>query len=85
MSDEISFAQMEVAVAAWKLEEQILTRATDNVRIKHQRKGQALMNALKIEAPDLYEIISGSMIDCFHDDSKVTLVMVELGFVRRHF
>lgn len=34
------------------------------------RKGQAWMNALGAVAPDLYEIVTGTDADCFHNDAK---------------
>jgi hypothetical protein len=36
-----------------------------------QRPGQARMNALREVAPDLYEIVTGTDADCFHQDAKI--------------
>lgn len=38
---------------------------------KHQRAGQAYMNALFEVNRRLYDIISGTESDCFYDDTKI--------------
>lgn len=36
-----------------------------------QRKGQAWMNALGVNAPYLYIKVHDTEADCFHDDSRI--------------
>jgi len=36
-----------------------------------QRRGQAWMNALAVEAPSIWLEITGTEADCFSDDSRV--------------
>lgn len=76
---------MTVNTDANKLERRIVEEAHQNYTMYRQRKGQALMNALRTEAPELYEIISGTPADCFYRDEKVSLVMDELGFKTKIF
>lgn len=76
---------MTINARAIEEENRVLKVAGEFMRTGEQRPGQALMNALRYESPELYEIISGSLIDCFYDDSKVPAVMKELGYNRRLF
>lgn len=36
-----------------------------------QRKGQALMNALGYVAPELYDMVTGTLADCFYRDDRI--------------
>lgn len=53
-------------------------RYDHNLRDKGQRRGQARMNTLRLIAPDLYQIVTGTDADCFYDDSKTTAFDVEV-------
>ncbi|MBC8437154.1 hypothetical protein H8D85_02400 [bacterium] len=44
---------------------------------KHQRPGQAYMNALFIIKPGLYSQLTETENDCFYDDNKI------INFIRR--
>jgi len=44
---------------------------------KHQRAGQAYMNALFIIREDLYKQLAETEDDCFYDDSKI------INFIRK--
>lgn len=49
-------------------------------QVKGQRKGQAMMNALRVTAPPLYDEASGSLtLDCFYNDSKIPALREWLG------
>lgn len=37
------------------------------------REGQALMNALNLCHPGVYEAITGTDADCFYDDSRIPI------------
>jgi hypothetical protein len=50
-----------------------------------QRKGQALMNALRLKAPELYDILTGTDKDPFYNDDKLQVALDELGFKIRRF
>jgi hypothetical protein len=66
-------------------EKQVLMLAYQFHKTANQRKGQALMNALRRAAPELYTIMSESPNDPFHDDGKLQLAFDELGFKIRRF
>lgn len=46
---------------------------------EHQREGQALMNALAACAPILAEMIVGTSVDPFHDDTRIPAFLTALG------
>lgn len=46
-----------------------------------QRKGQALMNALR-EFPVLYDMVAMTKADPFYDDSKIPAFLETVGFPR---
>ena len=71
---------MTINAKAIEEENRVLRVAGEFYRQSDQRKGQALMNALRYESPELYTIISGTPIDCFYDDRKVPAVLEELGY-----
>jgi hypothetical protein len=48
-------------------------------RSRDNRKGQAMMNALREVAPELYDEITGSYYDCFYNDGKVGAFRDYLG------
>lgn len=75
--------RIEVVRAAVRLERAVFGAALQFRNLMHQRKGQALMNALRCEAPELYDILAGTPQDCFHDDNRYHLTIEELGF--HHF
>jgi len=76
-------AHIQVVQDTRELERQILRAAWQRFELMGQRKGQALMNALRDVAPELYEIISGTDDDCFYDDGKIDQTFGVLGFVRK--
>jgi hypothetical protein len=41
------------------------------LRDKEQRRGQARMNALSRTDPELYQMITGTDIDCFYRDDLI--------------
>ncbi len=43
------------------------------------RKGQSMMNALRVVAPELYTDISGTSKDCFYRDDQVFAFRDYLG------
>lgn len=48
-------------------------------RTAEQRKGQAMMNALRRVAPELYDEVSGTSRDCFYRDDQVFALRDWLG------
>jgi hypothetical protein len=36
-----------------------------------QREGQAMMNALRNVAPILYNMVTGTLADCFYDNDRI--------------
>jgi hypothetical protein len=76
---------IEVVESASLQEKQVLMLAYQFHKTANQRKGQALMNALRRAAPELYTIMSESPNDPFHDDGKLQLAFDELGFKIRRF
>ena len=51
-------------------------------RTTDQRKGQALMNALRRVAPILYDMVSGTDADCFYDDNRIGAFLDTMGIPR---
>lgn len=82
---EATATRVQMLKDFWALEDRVFRAAYEFRRIQGQRRGQALMNGLRIQAPELYEILTGSPNDCFYDDSKVAGALSELGFTRREF
>lgn len=76
---------MSISVPLSALEAAVVQDAVINRDQYHQRGGQALMNAIGTNAPDLYETLIGTQFDCFYDDSKIPKTMAELGFTSRTF
>jgi hypothetical protein len=81
---ESSKEHIEVLNKASEQEREVLRVAYQFLQ-QNQRKGQALMNALRLRAPELYHILTGSPNDPFHDDSKLQVALDELGFKIRRF
>lgn len=67
------------------LETVVLEEAHKNYSKKSQRKGQALMNALRKHAPDWYEALTGTAHDCFYDDKKISETLAVIGFSSKSF
>ena len=43
------------------------------------RRGQAMMNALAVVAPELYDEITDTSADCYYEDSKIGAFRELLG------
>lgn len=71
--------RMEVVEGGKRIEGDVL-RATREFLLIGHRKGQALMNGLGMKAPELYDILTGTLADCFNDDRKIPAALKELGF-----
>lgn len=63
-----------------EIERSVLGATYEFWKLMGQRKGQALMNALRHKAPELYDIISGTDADCFYKDEVIPYTLSELGF-----
>lgn len=72
--------RIEVIRDTDRLERKIFAAALQFRNLMRQRKGQALMNALRCEAPELYDILTDTNADCFYDDTRYPLTLSELGF-----
>ena len=44
-----------------------------------QRKGQAMMNALGYVAMPLYDMVTGSLADCFYRDDRIPAFRAMIG------
>lgn len=53
--------------------------AYNEMRNSEQRVGQAMVNALRYIAPELYSEITGSLRDCFYRDDRVDAFREYLG------
>jgi hypothetical protein len=81
MTKQSTLEHIQVREAALEIQRKVFM-LTYQFKQLDQRRGQALMNALRTAAPDLYEILSGSPEDCFYDDSKFFDAIAALGFDR---
>jgi hypothetical protein len=85
--DEVKTATAEhIAVVETANEnEKAVLRVAYQFLQQNQRKGQALMNALRMKQPELYDILSGTDKDPFYNDDKLQDALSELGFKIRRF
>ena len=72
----------EVAVVGQKLNK-LLKEWNEMKKDKHQREGQALMNALSKIDIDAYNAITATEVDCFYNDDRIPEMLSVYKVIRK--